>query len=170
MNTSTISKKQRITKNASKRATNKKKIENKLNTILLSLDNQLHYDFLVDDEYKSSLLEKDFRVNLDNIHKLPTYNIQFKTKLEEDENTEKRNKKNIRETVNTSVVEDDEYIKTLTIEKVGNILYRFDYDKGIIYDMKMNEVGHIDDGGDICLLNETPVIEEDVTEEQDETI
>jgi len=163
--TNTINKK-RTKKNTTNKQ-NKKKIENKLNTILLSLDNQLTYDLSVDDDFKSSILERDIRVNLDTIHKLPTYDIQFKTKLEEDETLERKNKKN--NIIISNNDEDDDYIKTLVVEKVGNIFYRFDYDKGIIYDMKMNEVGHIDDGGDICILNETDN-EVDNNNEQDEPI
>jgi hypothetical protein len=163
--TSITNKRSKKTSNVSKQT--KKKIEQKLNTILLSLDNQLAYDLTIADEFKSSILEKDMHVNIDIINKLPTKNLQFKTKIDEDENNDKKNKKRIHENNNN---EEDEYIKSLTIEKVGNIMYRFDYDKGIIYDMKMNEVGHIDDCGDICILNEADNVDEEVNEEQDETI
>ena len=171
--TSNISKK-KITKNAQTKQTrqNKKKIENKLNNILLSLDNQLSYDLTVDDDFKSTIYERDMTVNINKINKLPTFNMNFKTKQEEDDantnNGSKKNRKITIENTNNNNNEDDEYIKTLVIEKVGNIFYRFDYDKGIIYDMKMNEVGHIDDCGDICILNDNE--NDDINSEQDETI
>ncbi len=167
--TNTISKKRNKKTTVSKQS--KKRIEQKLNTILLSLDNQLTYDLYVDDDFKSSILEKDLRVNLETIHKLPTYNIQFNTKHDDEDNNDKKNKKRItppQYLKTTSSFEDDEYIKSLTIEKVGNIMYRFDYDKGIIYDMKMNEVGHIDDCGDICILNDNNNVDDDDNEEDNE--
>jgi hypothetical protein len=88
------------------------------------------------------------------IKKLPSYNIDFKTKMD-DEISDKKIKKKIeinKEVSNEEEVEEDGC--NLPIEKVGNLYYKFDYDKGIIYDMKMNEVGHIDDYGEICILNE----------------
>ncbi len=167
MNINTNTKKR--TKKPTQNKQSRKKIENKLNTILLSLDNQLNYDLSVDDDFKSSILERDMRVNLDKIQKLPTYNIQFKSKLEEEDNTNniktKKGKKYSSDNLNNT--EDDEYIKTLTVEKVGNIYYRFDYDKGIIYDMKMEEVGYIDDAGLISILNEEDVEEDNTTEENE---
>jgi|688.fasta_scaffold163958_2 hypothetical protein len=168
--TNSVSKK-KIKKLTNTHKQSKKRIEQKLNTILLSLDNQLRYDLSVDDEFKSSILEKDLRVNLDTIHKLPTYNIEFNTKHDDDDHNDKKSRKRIIDNKVSSSFEDDEYIKSLTIEKVGNIMYRFDYDKGIIYDMKMNEVGHIDDCGDICILNDNSNNEnQEENDDQDETI
>jgi hypothetical protein len=97
-----------------------------------------------------------------NWKKLPTYNIEFSTKTEDNDNTEKKKiqKKIIEKSQVDEEIEDDN--KNHTIEKIGNIYYKFDYDKGIIYDLKMNEVGHIDDYGEICMINEN--------EEDDETI
>jgi predicted PilT family ATPase len=159
----------------------KKKIEDKINTTIFN--NELSYDLSVDDEFKSSLLERDLTIHMDIIKNLPTYKIEFKTKQDDDEHHQsvpnKNKKSRIDKKINTNTNTnnndmtdnyDEEYIKTLTIDKVGNISYRFDYDKGIIFDLKMNEVGHIDDYGEICMIenNIEELHEEDNTEEQEE--
>lgn len=141
----------------------KKIIENRLNSLTLFND-ELTYDLSVDDEYKSSILERDMTVHYDKIKQLPTYNITFKTKTDDNEIVEKK-MKHVEEEV-------DDESKMLPIEKVGNIYYKFDYDKGIIYDMKMNEVGHIDDYGEICIINDKKYgddnEEEDIEDEREE--
>jgi hypothetical protein len=167
LNTKSKNKKNKLTKS-------KKKIEDKINTSIYN--NELSYDLSIDDEFKSSLLERDLTIHLDIIKNLPTYKIEFKTKQDDDDVNDKRNKRNrIDKKINTNNNDmtdnyDEEYIKTLTIDKVGNISYRFDYDKGIIFDLKMNEVGHIDDYGEICMIenNIEELHEEDNTEEQEE--
>jgi hypothetical protein len=167
LNTKSKNKKNKINKS-------KKKIEDKINTSIFN--NELSYDLSIDDEFKSSLLERDLTIHMDIIKNLPTYKIEFKTKQDDDDINDKKNKRNrIDKKNNTSNNDmtdnyDEEYIKTLTIDKVGNISYRFDYDKGIIFDLKMNEVGHIDDYGEICMIenNIEELQEEDNTEEQEE--
>jgi hypothetical protein len=148
-----------------KRVSKKKQIENKLNSFNI-FNNELGYDLSIDDEYKSSLLQRDMTINYKKIESLPTYNIEFLTKTEDNDNTEKKkiSKKIIEKTNNDEVEEIEDDNKSHTIEKVGNVYYKFDYDKGIIYDLKMNEVGHIDDYGEICMMNE------EENEEEDETI
>jgi len=150
---STIKKPKRKVIKKLPKITKKKQIENKLNSFNI-FNNELTYDLSVEDEYKSSLLERDMSIHHEIIKKLPSYNIDFKTKMD-DEISDKKIKKKIeinKEVSNEEEVEEDGC--NLPIEKVGNLYYKFDYDKGIIYDMKMNEVGHIDDYGEICILNE----------------
>jgi hypothetical protein len=167
LNTKSKNKKNKINKS-------KKKIEDKINTSIFN--NELSYDLSIDDEFKSSLLERDLTIHMDIIKNLPTYKIEFKTKQDDDDINDKKNKRNRidkkNNTNNNDMTDnyDEEYIKTLTIDKVGNISYRFDYDKGIIFDLKMNEVGHIDDYGEICMIenNIEELQEEDNTEEQEE--
>lgn len=148
----------------------KKVIENRVTS---SVDNalpfELSYDMSVDDEFKSSLLERDMTIHIDIINKLPTFKLNFKTRNDEEDSSEKKTKKlpRIKHVVEEN--DEDEYMKNLPIEKVGNNQYKFDYDKGIIYDMKGVEVGHIDSYGEICISGEE-ANEDDNSNLQDENI
>jgi hypothetical protein len=157
-----------------KRVNTKGKKKSTENKVSISVDSilpfELSYDMSVDDEFKSSLLERDMTIHMDIISKLPTFKVDFKTKSDEEEHNEKKNKKAVR--IKQPVVEEndeDEYMKNLPIEKVGNAQYKFDYDKGIIYDMKDCQVGHIDSYGEICINGEEPN-EDDNSNLDDENI
>jgi hypothetical protein len=168
--TSQISKKTKQTKKTNAKG-KKKLIENKvLNIVNNNLPFELSYDMTVEEEFKSSVLERDMSIHMDIINKLPTFKVDFKTRNEEEDAIEKKTKRTVRIKPIVEDNEEDEYMKNLPIEKVGSTQYKFDYDKGIIYDMKDNEVGHIDSYGEICINGEEPADEDENSNQQDENI
>jgi len=108
----------------------------------------LEYDLDIESEFKKTL-KSNFSNKLDMniINKLP--------KLESDKIIEiKVQKKNLKIKLkkNKALVESmDTEIDVDSLDKqlIGNKVYYIDYDKGIIYDKKLNSVGNIGEFGEI---------------------
>ena len=108
----------------------------------------LEYDLDIESEFKKTL-KSNFSNKLDMniINKLP--------KLESDKIIEiKVQKKNLKIKLkkNKALVESMDIeidVDSLDKQLIGNKVYYIDYDKGIIYDKKLNSVGNIGEFGEI---------------------
>jgi len=121
----------------------KKTIENKLNELYPNkvLNKQeLEYDLDIQDEYRKYLHIQNNIANLDRIANLPTLQINNLNDIEDDESQD-----------NVIICENDSDIELDTLEKeaIGNKTYYFDYIKGIIYNLELDIIGHIDELGEI---------------------
>jgi hypothetical protein len=114
------------------------------------LDTQyLDYDLNIESEFKKTLISNfSHKLDMNIINKLP--------KLESDKIIEikviKKKKlkiklKKIKPLVESMDIEID--VDSLDKQLIGNEVYYIDYDKGIIYDKKLNSVGNIGEFGEI---------------------
>ncbi len=130
---------------------NNKIINNNINSSndLLS-SSELSYDLNIKNEFLINLSLHNNTVNYNLINKLPQLRIKNTNLVNEDidECDEENNEININN-------ENDDIDKdSLEMDKIGDKNYYFDYDKGIIYNLKYIEVGHIDEYGEINLNDE----------------
>lgn len=122
----------------------KKQIEKDVNkkTKLKSMDSQyeLFYDYSVDPIYHSSMPSNNKKPNLDIISKLPKVSLKSKIETDIDDTMDQT-------TTNDNLTNEID-IDNLVKEKIGDNYYYFDYEMGIIYDLKYQPIGHIDDDGE----------------------
>jgi hypothetical protein len=122
---------------------NKNAIEEKLNHLypnkFLNKD-ELEYDLDIQSEYRKHLHIQNNIVNLQRIANLPTLQINNLDDIEDDESQDKE-----------IICENDSDIELDTLEKetIGNKTYYLDYIKGIIYNLELDIIGHIDELGEI---------------------
>ena len=143
----------------------KNEINKKTETILeqlypnSDLNNKiLDYDFDIEDElfFKKTNIKKNKIVNHNLLNKLPSLDcnidnisIDTESNLTDDENNLV---KKINSQINDSNVDTlDLDLDSLEREQVGEKYYYFDYSKGIIYDLKYNSIGYIDEFGEIFI-------------------
>tara|TARA_B100001093_G_scaffold388375_1_gene374481 strand:- start:4270 stop:4794 length:525 start_codon:yes stop_codon:yes gene_type:complete len=148
----------------------KKKIEEKLDKLYSNHDlenTKLDYDYNNSDhvlwkKYKS----ENKKVNYELINKLPNLEFNFTNFINDGENNfenddsfaSKKTDIDIDNLSNDNLNNDNLSMDKLDIdldsleqEKVGEKYYYFDYSKGIIYDLKYDAIGYIDEFGEIFI-------------------
>jgi hypothetical protein len=121
----------------------KNEIEDKLNHLYPNKGlnkAELEYDLDIHSEYRKHLHIQNNTVDLERIANLPTLQINNLNDIEDDESQD-----------NVIICENDSDIELDTLEKesIGNKTYYFDYIKGIIYNLELDIIGHIDELGEI---------------------
>ena len=137
----------------------KKQIETMLDKKypLSNANYELSYDYDIKPQYLEQMRGKgiftmdraDREPNLNLINKLPSFRI--KTDIEEIANIQDEPDEEMLET-NTYTGDDLDIDKEgLEKETIGDKSYYLDHDKGIIYDMSYNNVGYIDEIGELVI-------------------
>lgn len=114
-----------------------------LNTAELTYDLNIKNEFLVN----LSLHNKTINYNL--INKLPQLGIKNTNIVNMNDDADDCDEEINETNINNDI--DDIDKDNLEMDKIGDKNYYFDYDKGIIYNLKFIEVGHIDEYGEINL-------------------
>ena len=142
----------------------KKKVEKKMEELYSNknlLNMELDYDYDIDGN--NSFIDKkknSKKVNYELLDKLPklecnldNFNSSNENYFEDDDEStnstnSKKNNSDIENLSNTSL---DIDLDSLEQEQVGEKYYYFDYSKDIIYDLKYNSIGYIDEFGEIFI-------------------
>jgi hypothetical protein len=120
----------------------------------LEISYELSYDYDIKQQHLDSLGKKVVigKPNLKLISKLPSYKIKT---LAIDTITEVvnevANEVEEEDCVETNIIDDGIDRDNLETETIGDKKYYLDHDKGIIYDMSYNNVGYIDEIGELVI-------------------
>jgi hypothetical protein len=149
VNTNQIVKKKIVVKKRETKKENcKKKIEqeldNKYPSINLQTDYELTYDLNIPPQFLNGIKKTQDKINFELIKKLPCLKINAvveDTTIDEPDEIQ----------VNQQDPIDEVDTENLELNKVGDKYYYFDYDKGIIYNLKYKPIGCIDEYGEISI-------------------
>ena len=146
-----IKKKIIVKKKDTKKDNGKLKIEheldNKFPSVNLQTDFELTQDLNIPTQFLNGIKKTKDDINFELIKKLPCLKL-INSVIEDntiDEPDEIQN--------NQQELFDDIDTENLELSKVGDKYYYFDYDKGIIYNLKYKPIGCIDEYGEISIEN-----------------
>lgn len=146
-----IKKKLIVKKKDTKKDIGKKKIEqeldNKFPSVNLQTDYELTYDLNIPPQFLNGIKKTKEDINFELIKKLPC--LKLINSVIEDNTIDEPDE------IQTNQQEqyDDIDTENLELSKVGDKYYYFDYDKGIIYNLKYKPIGCIDEYGEISIEN-----------------